>query len=398
MQPVVLTVAPTPAEPRQAVLVTGDHFGQVSDAFLVDVTGAGVNTIRASYVQVADGQHVMVTVPPNIVTDNDYYIELVTINDEVSNEQVIFTVQPLSGVIPPAPPTPTPDPLPLPVEGESVGLDRIRERSRLEIADHPRAFHTEQVGDGVKAYFDMPARHLAPDSIEVRVLGPGESPSTITTLTDADYSLDVFEGAVILPAPLEAGATLYVTGTRYRFFDNETLDTFIATAMSQIMRGRLITTTNLTQWGYRSYVTYPYTYDTLPEVEILPLAILVKIQALWVLATDAAYEIDIQEDGASIPRTERYRQLMSQIAAETARFEEMARQLNIGLGRIEMSNLRRISRTTGRLVPLYVAKEYDDHSLPVRVLPGVDHGVGEGQEFIDPYYAGGANYGGGFGP
>lgn len=399
MQPEVQTVAPVPAEPRQVLLVTGTNFGQVSDAFFVDQTNAGANTIRASYVQVADGQHCMVTVPPNIVINADYVVELVTINDEVAVSPAAIHVQPISGATPAPDPLPTPDPLPLPVEGTSVGLDRIRKRTRLEIGDKPRNFQAEVMGDGTTTYYDLPVRHVDTTNIAVTRVDPGESPAYAEVLVkDTDFSVDSFEGAIVLPAPLADGATLYVTGSRYRFFDNETLDSFIETAFAQIARGRTITTATINQFGYRQYGTFGLTYDTVPEVEILPMALLAKIQALWVLATDAAYDIDIQEDGASIPRTQRYRQIMGQIAADTARFNEMAQQLNIGLGRIEMDTLRRVSRTTGRLVPVYVEREYDDHSLPVRVLPGIDSGVGEGSTFVDPYYQAGADYGGGFGP
>lgn len=397
MQPVVLSVAPTPAEPRQAMLVTGTDFGQVAEAFFVDVTGGGLNTIAASYIQVADGEHAIVTVPADIVTSNDYYIELVTINDEVSAEQVIFTVQPISGVVPAPAPTPTPDPLPLPAPGSSVGLDRIRSRTRTELADKPRTFQAQVVGDGVTSYFDLPARHVDTGTLIVTKTPAGDT-NAVTMVQNTDYSIDAFEGAILLPSPLPDGDLLTVTGTKYRFFDNETLDEFISTAFAQITKGRTFTSATINQWGYRQYTQYPYTYDTMPELEILPTALLAAIQGLWVLATDASYDIDIQEDGASIPRSERYRQIMGQIGALTARFEEIAQNLNIGIKRIEMSTLRRVARMTGRLVPLYVEKEYDDHSLPIRVLPGVDHGVGEGQEFQDQYYQAGADYGGGFGP
>lgn len=399
MQPVLISVAPVPAEPRQALLVIGTGFGQVSDAFFVDVTDLGLHTIRASYVQVADGEHAIVTVPPNIVTGNDYYIELVTINDEVSAEQVVFTVQPISGVLPAPAPLPTPDPFPLPAPGTSTGLDRLRSETRLELADRPRTFQSTVVSDGVTTFYDLPTRHIEATSLLVVSIEPGGSPDTATPLAaGTDFMLNAFEGQITLTHPLVEGTTVYVTGTSYRFFDNDTLDLFIHRAFVQITHGRRQTTATISQFGYRQYTDYEIAYDTLPEVEIAPTAILAQIQGLWVLATDSAYEIDIQEDGASIPRTERYRQLMGHIAAELARFNEMAAMLNIGLNRIEMASLRRISRTTGRLVPLYLEKEYDDHRLPTRELPGVDHGVGEGEEFVDPYYQAGADYGGGFGP
>lgn len=397
VQPVVTAVTPNPAEPRQQLLVTGTHFGFVSDGFL---QATGGEYFRAAFTQVFDSEHALLTVPPDITVDADYTVVLVTIEDEASiSEADPLHVQPLSGTIPPQAPLPTPDPFPLPAPGESVGLDRLRERVRLELSDPRTPFQVQSTGDGVTTRFDLPVRHVELSSLVVTQIPAGGTGTDVVLLNSPDdYLADAFKGEIILTAPLEDGARLFATGNRFRFFDNDTLDIFIETAFAQIGHGRYDTTASINQFGYRTYSTYPITYDTLPEVEILPTAILAKIEALWVLATDASYDIDISADGASIPRGERYRQLMGQIQAETARFNDIAEKLNIGLGRIEMSNLRRISRQTGRLVPLYVAKEYDDHSLPVRVLPGIDHGAGEGEEFIDPYYQGGANYGGGFGP
>jgi hypothetical protein len=390
VQPVVLSV-PTPLEPRQTFLVIGEHFGQVNAAWLVDP--AGVSTIAVTFLQVADGQHCIVTVPPNIVTDKDYYVELATINDEVSdNEAGLVHVRAITGVVPAPEPAPVPDPLPLPAPGESVGLDRLRKRVRVELSDQAQTFQATVVGDGATTRYDLPVRHIDPMTLIVVRIPSDEPSQNVPLAAGADYVVDAFDGLVILTSPLPALDALYVTGTRYRFFIDETLDMFIETAFAQITKGREITTVGVNPYGFREFSQHAITYDTLPEVEILPTALLAKIEALWVLATDAAYDIDISADGASIPRTERYRQLMAQIQAEEARVHPMLTALNIGLDRLEVTTLRRVSRTTGRLVPIYVAKEYDDRATrPVRVLPPIDHGVGEGTEFVDPYYSG---YGG----
>ena len=46
-------------------------------------------------------------------------------------------------------------------------------------------------------------------------------------------------------------------------------------------------------------------------------------------------------------------------------------QLNVGMFRDETLEMRRVSQTTGRLVPLFKAREYDDHRYPVRKLPEI---------------------------
>ena len=395
--PVINAVAPNPAEPRQQILVTGTHFGFVSDAFFEDEDG---NLKRATFTQVFDGEHALVTVPPDITTGEDYTLVLTTIEDEISvNNFGLLTIQPISGVVTPIAPPETPDPYPLPVEGESNVLDRLRARTRLELADPKTPFQAQVVGDGNTTRFNLPVRHVQATGLVVtRIPKDADADDAVTLNANTDFVIDPFNGEIVLTAPLADGDNLYVTGWRHRFFEDEVLDQFIHDAFVQISHGRRQVTTNISAYGYRTFTEWAMQFDTLPEIEILPTAILAKTFALWVLATDASYDIDVGADGASIPRTERYRQLLGQIQQETARFNDIAQALNIGIHRIEISTLRRISRTTGRLVPVYVPKEYDDRSLPVRVLPGVDHGVGEGTEFVDPYYQAGAGYGGGFGP
>lgn len=395
-QPIVLTVPPT-AAPRQQILVTGTNFGYVDGAFFVDP--GGVYTIASSYVQVSDGENCEVTVPPNIETGISYIVELVTLNDEVSsNGAGLIAITTIGATPTPPAPTPTPNPLPLPLPGASLGIDRLRQRVRLELGDLPKSFQATVVGDGATTRYDLPVRHLDPTTLVVIKIPASDPDTHINLAAGTDYVLDSFDGAVTLTAPLAVGDVLVLTGTRFRFFDNPTLDIFIETALAQVGHNRTISTTTINAYGYRTYLHTPITADTLPEVEILPVAILAKIEALWVLATDASYDIDISEDGASIPRSERYRQLMGQIQAETARWNEYAEQLNIGLGRIEMQTLRRVSRLNNRLIPIYAEKEYDDVSLPVRVLPMIDHGTDEDTEFIDPYYVNSGGVGGGFGP
>ena len=63
---------------------------------------------------------------------------------------------------------------------------------------------------------------------------------------------------------------------------------------------------------------------------------------------------------------------MGQIGALTERYQQLCGQLNVGIYRAETLQLRRTSYTTGRLVPDYAAREYDDHEWPRRQLPPID--------------------------
>jgi hypothetical protein len=102
---------------------------------------------------------------------------------------------------------------------------------------------------------------------------------------------------------------------------------------------------------------------------------LAAIEAMWALSTDAATDINVQtSDGTSVDRGQRFAQIQTQIGMLTDRYKTLCEKMGVGLYSIEVSNLRRVSRTTGRLVPLFREREYDDHSLPQRILPPIGPG------------------------
>lgn len=90
--------------------------------------------------------------------------------------------------------------------------------------------------------------------------------------------------------------------------------------------------------------------------------------ALYTLANDSAFDIDIiSPDGVSIPRSERFRQLNEMVQIRKDQYKELCAMLGLGMYRIETLNLRRISRMTNRLVPIYRPQEVEDWSIPQRV-------------------------------
>jgi hypothetical protein len=110
------------------------------------------------------------------------------------------------------------------------------------------------------------------------------------------------------------------------------------------------------------------TIAKLPIVEEYPLVILSTIEALWTLSTDAAFDINIMApDGVTIPRDQRYSQLTNMIQQRWEQYKQLSSALNIGLWKIEMGTLRRVSRITNKLVPVYVPQEIDDARRPERV-------------------------------
>lgn len=228
-------------------------------------------------------------------------------------------------------------------------LSDLISRTRLELGDQPKEFQFVTTSDGTTTAFYLNNKPVDPFTLLVRV-------SQAFVPAPTGYKLEVDTGIVRFLNPISAGEVLTVNGTAYRYFSDADITRFINTAIEQHTYERTD--------AYGSRVTMA----TLPAVEEYPIAILATIEALWVLATDAAFDINITApDGVVIPRSERYAQLTGMIAQRQEQYRSLCAQLNIGLWRIQVGNLRRASKRTNKLVPIYMPQEFDDGRKPERV-------------------------------
>ena len=228
-------------------------------------------------------------------------------------------------------------------------LSDLISRVRLELGDQPSQFTFSSAGDGVTTAFSLQASPVDPATLQIIVNGtPIPTPS--------GYTLEPDIGVIHFVTPPSLGANITVTGLKYRYFTDIDITKFISTALTQH-------TYNRTD-SFGSLVTI----GTIPPVEEYPVSILAVIEALWVLATDSAFDINISApDGVVIPRSQRYQQLTNIIQQRWEQYKALCAQLNIGLWRIEIGTLRRVSRTTNKLVPVYMPQEIDDARRPERV-------------------------------
>ncbi len=190
-------------------------------------------------------------------------------------------------------------------------------------------------------------------------IAPTAMVSSVTGTNTVNVSVsntNTVSGTVTFTQIPKNGAAIVVSGTHYRYFTTTDLTTFLDTAVKQH-------TDNRTD-GYGSNITI----SSIPPVEEYPVALLATVEALWALATDASFDINITApDGVMIPRAQRFQQLSNIIQARKEQYRELCSALNVGLWRIEIGVLRRISRTTNKLIPLYMPQEIDDYSKPERV-------------------------------
>jgi hypothetical protein len=213
----------------------------------------------------------------------------------------------------------------------------------------PKQFTSTFTGDGSTKDFDTKIKPLEDTTLVVTVNNVAQPQPTNYTV---EKDLGVFH---FVTAPANA-LPIRITGTSYRYFTDADITRFIETAVEQHTHERTD--------GFGTQMTL----YMLPAVEEYPLAILATVEALWALATDSAFDIDIQApDGVMIPRSERYRQLTQIIQQRMEQYKQLSSALNIGLWRIEMGTLRRVSRMTNKLVPIYLAQEIDDSRKPERV-------------------------------
>jgi len=226
-------------------------------------------------------------------------------------------------------------------------LSSLVERVRFELGDLPQSFVTQFISDISTNRYRLEYAPLDADRVQVF--------KNDVDISDA-VELEERTGVLVLDDLPDVDDEFTVTGNYYRYFTTRELETIVSSAIEQHAgrdvdsMGRKITLANL------------------PSIEEYPVALYATTLALYTLATDASFDINIfAPDGVSIPRSERYRQLMEMIDSRREQYRELCVQLGIGMYSIDVFTLRRISKTTNRYVPVYRPMEVDDRSFPQRV-------------------------------
>lgn len=226
-------------------------------------------------------------------------------------------------------------------------LTSMADRLRYELGDIGRSFVYQFIADGVTNRFLVPYSPL--DGADLVINQEGEDVSTTVEVEEAT-------GYIVFDTMPAAGDVIVVAGNYYKYFTNTEICQYINDAFAQHSAfhtdayGRTVSLANLA------------------VLEEYPVIIYASTLALYTLATDASFDIDITApDGVMIPRSERYRQLMQMIDVRKNQYKELCSQLGIGLYKIDVFSFRRISKTTNQYVPIYEPQEVDDKSYKTRV-------------------------------
>lgn len=248
-------------------------------------------------------------------------------------------------------------------------------KTRRVLGDMGEVFNAQMEGDGQTTQFELPASIVSNVTVTLRSAGVGTQITTLTPTTETasgDFTVDQYNGYLVLTEPLPAGVVMNVQGIQYETWADHDIFDYLQIAFLMHTNRR-----NPPVYLLPDPTAVPPTL-LLPEIEERPLALLTASLAYADLATAAARDITIDTgDGTVIPRSQRYQQLVQ----EQQRLEEEYRNIVELLGiqtfdTIQMMTLRRVSRQTNRLVPIYVDREWDDRTFPQRVLPPIDIPLG----------------------
>lgn len=225
-------------------------------------------------------------------------------------------------------------------------LASLANRLRFEIADMGKSFVHTITADGTTDRFLLPYAPVEGSTLQVFVESVDVSATT---------EVEELTGYITLDAVPPLGDQIVVSGTYYRYFTDAEIQNFITTAFAEHAANR----------------TDPFGRSTtllnLPTIEEYPVVIYASFMALYTLATDASFDINVfAPDGVTIPRSERFQQLMQMAQARKEQYKELCSQLGIGLFKVDVFTLRRISKTTNRYVPVFLPMEIDDRSTPQR--------------------------------
>jgi plasmid stabilization system protein ParE len=237
------------------------------------------------------------------------------------------------------------------IYAESI-LDDVTTVARTYLRDFPRFFQVSF--DAVGRTYELGHINIDTDTVWIAT----NVGASVSELTPAQYSLDIRNGILRLATTPPSGAKIMVEGYFYEWVSPADLDFYAKQAINQHIFSLEIPLENMAQ------------------VIIETIGMRTICEVLMALMSEYSRDIDVNtSESVHIPASQRFRMAQSLLSYWAAEYEKQARALNIGVDRIEIFNLRRVSRTTNRYVPLYRNKELGDYGPVERLFPNPDKQV-----------------------
>lgn len=236
-------------------------------------------------------------------------------------------------------------------------LKDVMEVARTYLRDFPRFFQVSF--DAVGRTYELGNPNIDADTLWIATANGASA----TPLTTAQYSLDSRNGILRLTSTPAANTKLMVEGYYYEWVSPADLEFYSKQAINAHVFSLDIPLENMAQ----------------VIIETIGMGAIVEV--LLSLMTEYSRDIDVMtSESVHIPASQRFRMIQSLLSYWSQQYDKQARALNIGVDRIEIFNLRRVSRTTNRYVPLYKMKELGDYGPIERIFPNEDKQVIELEE------------------
>lgn len=175
--------------------------------------------------------------------------------------------------------------------------------------------------------------------------------SVTTELSTSQYSLDERNGILRLATTPATNTKIMVEGYYYEWLLPVDLQFYSERSIN----------------FHKPTVNIPLEQASGAVLDVIGIGALVE--SLQALMTEFARDIDVMtSESIHIPGSQRFRMLQSLCQQWEVEYRKHANNLNIGPERIEQFSLRRVSRTTNRLVPLYKSKEIGEYGPIERIF------------------------------
>jgi hypothetical protein len=238
-----------------------------------------------------------------------------------------------------------------------ITVDKVTAIARTFLRDFPKFFQVSF--NAVGRTYELGHPNIDKDKLWVATYTVG-NPTQITTNTSAStyYSLDDRNGILRFNESFSANTQILIEGQYYEWILPADLE-FYATHSIE-----------------RHIYNLPIALENMSNIVIDTIGMGTVVESLWGLLTEYSRDIDVMtSESIHIPASQRFRMVQSLLDYWSKAYEKQAKALNIGLDRIEIMNLRRVSRTTNRLVPLYKARELGEYGPIERIFPEVSDGI-----------------------
>lgn len=240
---------------------------------------------------------------------------------------------------------------------DPASVNTITTIARGFLRDFPKFFQVSF--NAVGRTYELGNPNIDADSLWVASY-TNTAPIEITSNTSASsyYSLDARNGILRFNRTPPSGANILVEGYYYEWVLPSDLEFYANHAIEQHVYNLDLPLENMS------------------GIVIDTIGMSCVVEALWGLLTEYSRDIDVTtSESVHIPASQRFRMVQSLLDYWSKAYEKQAKALNIGLERIEIMNLRRVSRSTNRYVPIYKSKELGEYGPIERLFPEIGDGV-----------------------